>query len=162
LAEPQSEPGDAINGAGREVELKFLLAEADFMAAWQWAGLGEGRASPPRAKRLKSVYFDTAEDDLAHQGMVLRMRGQGTRHVMTCKWQDGVGGVFERGEVEVLMAAPEPDPALLGADIAAAIAALAGELPGWRLVVTADRELRGRCRSAGASVTGPSWLLGLL
>jgi len=29
-------------------------------------------------------------------------------------------------------------------------------------VVTADRELRGRCMAAGASVTGPRWLLGLL
>jgi 8-oxo-dGTP pyrophosphatase MutT (NUDIX family) len=35
-------------------------------------------------------------------------------------------------------------------------------LPGRRLVVTADRELRRRCESAGASVTGPRWLLGLL
>ena len=31
-----------------------------------------------------------------------------------------------------------------------------------RLVVTADRELRRRCQAAGAAVTGPSWLLGLL
>jgi 8-oxo-dGTP diphosphatase len=30
------------------------------------------------------------------------------------------------------------------------------------LVVTADRELRRRCVAAGASVVGPSWLLGLL
>jgi 8-oxo-dGTP diphosphatase len=29
-------------------------------------------------------------------------------------------------------------------------------------VVTADRELRGRCQDAGASVTGPRWLLGLV
>lgn len=42
-----------------------------------------------------------------------------------------------------------------------AIAALAGQLPGRRIVVTADRELRGRCLAAGASVAGPSWLLGL-
>jgi 8-oxo-dGTP diphosphatase len=43
-----------------------------------------------------------------------------------------------------------------------AIAAEAATLPGRRLVVTADRELRRRCRSAGASVTGPGWLLSLL
>jgi 8-oxo-dGTP pyrophosphatase MutT (NUDIX family) len=43
-----------------------------------------------------------------------------------------------------------------------AIAAQARTLPGRRLVVTADRELRRRCESAGASVTGPGWLLGLL
>jgi 8-oxo-dGTP diphosphatase len=30
-----------------------------------------------------------------------------------------------------------------------------------RLVVTADRELRRRCERAGATVTGPRWLLGL-
>jgi 8-oxo-dGTP diphosphatase len=38
------------------------------------------------------------------------------------------------------------------------IAELAGELPGRRLVVTADRELRARCQAAGAQVTGPRWL----
>jgi 8-oxo-dGTP pyrophosphatase MutT (NUDIX family) len=42
------------------------------------------------------------------------------------------------------------------------IADLAGRLPGRRLVVTADRELRGRCAAAGAAVTGPRWLLSLL
>jgi 8-oxo-dGTP diphosphatase len=42
------------------------------------------------------------------------------------------------------------------------IAALAGDLEGRRLVVTADRRLRERCVAAGASVTGPSWLLGQL
>jgi 8-oxo-dGTP diphosphatase len=39
------------------------------------------------------------------------------------------------------------------------IAELARDLPGRRLVVTADRELRDRCTAAGASVTGPGWLL---
>ncbi len=42
------------------------------------------------------------------------------------------------------------------------IAKLARDLPGRRLVVTADRELRRRCVAAGASVTGPRWLLGQL
>ena len=40
------------------------------------------------------------------------------------------------------------------------IAEVAADLAGRRLVVTADRELRARCVAAGASVTGPSWLLG--
>jgi 8-oxo-dGTP diphosphatase len=43
-----------------------------------------------------------------------------------------------------------------------AIAGLARELAGRRLVVTADRELRERCLAAGAAVAGPRWLLGLL
>ena len=41
------------------------------------------------------------------------------------------------------------------------IADLAAGLPGRRLVVTADRELRGRCEAAGAVVSGPRWLLGM-
>ena len=43
-----------------------------------------------------------------------------------------------------------------------AIVALVRELPGRRVVVTADRELRRRCEAAGAEVFGPSWLIGLL
>jgi 8-oxo-dGTP diphosphatase len=42
------------------------------------------------------------------------------------------------------------------------IAVLASQIPGRRIVVTADRELRRRCIAAGASVAGPGWLLGLL
>jgi 8-oxo-dGTP pyrophosphatase MutT (NUDIX family) len=42
------------------------------------------------------------------------------------------------------------------------IADLARRLDGRRLVVTADRELRARCTAAGASVTGPGWLLARL
>jgi 8-oxo-dGTP diphosphatase len=42
------------------------------------------------------------------------------------------------------------------------IAEVAADLEGRRLVVTADRELRVRCEAAGASVTGPRWLLAQL
>jgi len=42
------------------------------------------------------------------------------------------------------------------------IAEAAREIQGCRLVVTADRELRERCLAAGASVTGPGWLLSRL
>lgn len=43
-----------------------------------------------------------------------------------------------------------------------AIAHEAADLWGYRIVVTADRELRRRCEHAGALVTGPRWLLRLL
>ena len=43
-----------------------------------------------------------------------------------------------------------------------AIVAQVRELPGRRVVVTADRELRRRCEVAGAEVFGPSWLIGLV
>jgi hypothetical protein len=42
------------------------------------------------------------------------------------------------------------------------IVRLAGSLPGRRIVVTADRELRRRVVAAGAEVAGPSWLFDLL
>jgi len=42
------------------------------------------------------------------------------------------------------------------------IAHEAAELRGYRLVATADRELRRRCEQAGAEVAGPRWLLRLL
>ena len=42
------------------------------------------------------------------------------------------------------------------------IATQARDLQGYRLVVTADRELRRRCEQAGAMIVGPRWLLALL
>jgi hypothetical protein len=55
--------------------------------------------------------------------------------------------------VEVVPARGEGDDAIAG---------LAEQLPGQRVVVTADRELRRRCEATGAMVTGPRWLTGLL
>jgi hypothetical protein len=42
------------------------------------------------------------------------------------------------------------------------IVRLVRSLPGRRVVVTADRELRRRCEAAGADVAGPSWLYALM
>jgi 8-oxo-dGTP diphosphatase len=42
------------------------------------------------------------------------------------------------------------------------IVAVVRDLPGRRIVVTADRELRERSKAAGATILGPGWLLGLL
>jgi len=55
------------------------------------------------------------------------------------------------GEVRVVLAAGSGDDAIV---------AVVRELPGQRVVVTADRELRRRCAALGASVLGPGWLLG--
>jgi hypothetical protein len=43
-----------------------------------------------------------------------------------------------------------------------AIVALVRDLPGRRVVVTADRELRRRCVAEGAEIEGPGWLLAQL
>ena len=57
------------------------------------------------------------------------------------------------GEVRVVRASGSGDDAIV---------AMVRELPGRRVVVTADRELRGRSVAAGATVLGPGWLLGQL
>jgi rRNA-processing protein FCF1 len=43
-----------------------------------------------------------------------------------------------------------------------ALAALAAQTTGRRVVATADRELRRRCEAAGATTVGPGWLLALI
>jgi 8-oxo-dGTP diphosphatase len=57
------------------------------------------------------------------------------------------------GEVRVVQARGSGDDAIV---------ALVRELPGRRVVVTADRELRQRSVAAGAEIAGPGWLLGQL
>ena len=57
------------------------------------------------------------------------------------------------GEVRVVLAPGSGDDAIV---------ALVRELPGRRVAVTADRELRERCVAAGATILGPGWLLRLL
>jgi hypothetical protein len=57
------------------------------------------------------------------------------------------------GEVRVVQAAGSGDDAIV---------AVVRRLPGRRVVVTADRELRERCVAAGAEIRGPGWLLSLI
>jgi 8-oxo-dGTP diphosphatase len=57
------------------------------------------------------------------------------------------------GEVRVVQAAGSGDDAIV---------AVVRQLPGRRVVVTADRELRERCVAVGAEIRGPGWLLGLI
>jgi len=57
------------------------------------------------------------------------------------------------GEVRVVQARGSGDDTIV---------AVARELPGRRVVVTADRGLRDRSVAVGATVLGPGWLLGLL
>jgi 8-oxo-dGTP diphosphatase len=80
------------------------------------------------------------------------------------RWMPGIVLVVE-GAAKPAAAAPGGSPVNVVAASGSGddtIAALAGQTSGRRIVVTADRELRQRCRAAGAFVAGPSWLLGLL
>jgi 8-oxo-dGTP diphosphatase len=66
---------------------------------------------------------------------------------------DAPAGEARPGKVRVVQAPGSGDDAIV---------AVVRELPGHRMVVTADRELRKRCVAAGATILRPSWLLGLL
>jgi inorganic triphosphatase YgiF len=102
----------------REIELKFLVDDSGFKASQQWPALGLNGKRPP-AKRLRTVYFDTARGDLRSRRMVLRMRGARRGYVMTLKWSGGfAGGMFERGEIEVACPHDVPNLALFGPDAA--------------------------------------------
>lgn len=63
-----------------------------------------------------------------------------------------------RAVVDLVSAAPGVRVAAAGGEGDDEIAGLAARLPGTRIVVTADRELRRRCEAAGAVVLGPRWL----
>ena len=62
-------------------------------------------------------------------------------------------GEVQAGEVRVVQARGSGDDTIVAA---------VRDLPGRRIVVTADRELRERSVAAGATILGPGWLLGLL
>jgi 8-oxo-dGTP diphosphatase len=66
---------------------------------------------------------------------------------------EATSGKPRPGEVRLVQAPGSGDDAIV---------AVVRELPGHRVVVTADRELRERCVAAGATILGPGWLLGLL
>ena len=67
--------------------------------------------------------------------------------------EPGAAEPVQPGEVRVVRARGSGDDAIV---------AVVRELPGRRVVVTADRELRNRSVAAGATVLGPGWLLGQL
>jgi 8-oxo-dGTP diphosphatase len=80
-------------------------------------------------------------------------RGDDDRRGRRADREPGSGSGSASGRVRVVAARGSGDDT---------IAEVAADLPGRRLVVTADRELRARCEAAGASVAGPKWLLAQL
>jgi inorganic triphosphatase YgiF len=117
-------PAAQAKQSGREIELKFLVAESGFKASQQAALLG-GTGQRLASKRLRTVYFDTEQGDLHGRKIALRMRAQRRGYVMALKWRDGAAmNMFERGEIEIFSAQDAPDPSLLGPAIAASLAAV--------------------------------------
>jgi inorganic triphosphatase YgiF len=135
---PQARPAD------REIELKFLADEGVFKATQQWSVLGHRDRRTP-AQRLRTVYFDTDARDLCRHRMFLRVRAHRNRYTMALKW-DGNFGAFQRGEIEVAMRSPEPDPALLGEDMVGEIMRLTEGRPLQPFFATDIRRVTHRVR----------------
>ena len=123
-----------------EIELKFFTTESGFKSSQQWPVLGASHG----AQRLVTRYFDTENGDLERRKMVLRVRKQGRRHIMTLKWPgDFPGGLFQRGEVEIACPGPDPEPALLGPEYAEMLAGIIG---GQNLVPIYETDIRRTIR----------------
>lgn len=81
-----------------EIELKLAISPADVAALKRSAPLAGVR---PRRRKLTSIYFDTAEGELARAGFALRLRKTGRHWTQTLKGgQGGTGGFHARGEWE--------------------------------------------------------------
>jgi len=97
-------------GAGREVELKLEVPAGDLALLRRHAlvrALAKGR---PVTRRLHTVYYDTADHDLARERLALRVRKVGRVHVQALKSEAGsTGGLFVRGEWEASVPGPDPD-----------------------------------------------------
>jgi 8-oxo-dGTP diphosphatase len=85
----------------------------------------------------------------APEGWVLVLEGRSRDAVADCV----TAASAAHAQVRVVAAPHSGDD-----EIVAEVVSLGGAC----LVVTADRELRRRCEAAGATVTGPGWLLRLL
>src|SRR5215472_368901 len=99
-----------MNASQTEVELKVQLPPASLPSIKQVPLLKALKPSPSRAAEI-SVYFDTDKHKLRKNGLMLRVRRIGHRHVQTIK-ASSRSGPFERGEWENVIAGKEPDLSL--------------------------------------------------
>jgi 8-oxo-dGTP diphosphatase len=86
-------------------------------------------------------------------GFVLVLEGAARAAASRIAAAQGAGPAVPGPRIRVVEARGSGDDAIVD---------LVRDLPGRRVVVTADRELRDRAVAAGATVLGPGWLLGLL
>ena len=116
-----------------------------------------GTGAPGRTTRRAddTAAADGAAGEAVTPGFVLVLEGAAKAAPIPSapirRWRRG--GPVQPGEVRVVRASGSGDDAIV---------AVVRELPGRRVVVTADRELRDRSVAAGATILGPGWLLGQL
>jgi triphosphatase len=96
--------------AGSEIELKFLFAERDAAKVNALVAAASG-APQATCQRLRTVYFDTPDQDIWNHGFSLRVRANGDSHVQTVKRMASSG--IQRDEWEVQTGRPELDLGLI-------------------------------------------------
>ncbi|WP_019904828.1 CHAD domain-containing protein [Methylobacterium sp. 77] len=98
-------------GTPKEVELKLDCGAPELAELARHPLLDV--AEPTEAEFLSATYYDTADRALHRQGMTLRVRRHGERHVQTVKVASSAAGLFDRSEWEWAVDGPLPDLSLL-------------------------------------------------
>src|SRR5437870_13623600 len=93
--------------ASKEVEIKLALPPASLPRLKKIPLLG-GAKNGNRSETQVSVYFDTEKHKLHKNGLTLRVRRVGNRHIQTIK-ATGNSGLFQRDEWESEIADEKPD-----------------------------------------------------
>jgi triphosphatase len=93
--------------SGKEFEIKLELAPAS-LPRLKKIPLLRALKARPRPRTEVSVYFDTDNQKLHKNGLLLRVRRLGDRYIQTIK-ANGSSGLFERDEWEAEVAGKAPD-----------------------------------------------------
>jgi inorganic triphosphatase YgiF len=98
-----------------EIELKLLVAPQDLVRVERHPALKGMRRWAARREHLATVYYDTPDFALAHEGVALRVRRSGERSIQTLKGEGlAAAGLHAREELEWPLAGNgTPDLALL-------------------------------------------------
>ncbi len=114
----------------REVEVKFVTDAEGFRAALA-SPLLQAAGAASSARKLTTIYFDTADLDLQQRRIALRVRRDGRKApVMTLKWTPAASeGLFSRGEIEIPVRNLLPDLSLFGGEMGELVRRLVGDKP---------------------------------
>jgi 8-oxo-dGTP diphosphatase len=137
-------PGDRPGSPGKDAPAFVLVLEGAARAAI---------SRLPAARPAAGATAASAGATAGGAGATAGGAGAGADGATGAAGTADAAGPARPGELRVVEARGSGDDAIV---------AVVRELPGRRVVVTADRELRARCVAAGAEIVGPGWLLGLL
>ncbi len=151
--------GQPVTDAGvtepQEVELKLAVPANAVERLRRHPRLRELAARRPSTQTLRSVYYDTAQHDLANAGMGLRLRGGGRTRIQTLKTRgSNEGALHRRGEYEARTRGETPDLELVtDPALRERLHSLLGDKPLQPVFETEFRRTRRLLRHDGAEWT---------